>query len=195
MGTLADILSSRVRAEIFRLLFGLNEKELHLREMERQTVLSLGTVRQDLQKLVKLDLVKTRRDGNRLYYRANTEHPLYPEIRHLVLKTAGLVEIFKSALDREGIQVAFIFGSLASSKEKAESDVDLMVIGAVGLRALSGWLSGVSEKIGREINPHTLSVEEFRQRKRKGNHFLTNVLESPRLLIIGNENDLEAMGR
>jgi DNA-binding transcriptional ArsR family regulator len=195
MSALPEILSSRVRAEIFRLLFGLNEKELHLREMERQTALSLGTVRQDLQKLVKLDLVKTRRDGNRLYYRANTEHPLYPEIRNLVLKTAGLVEIFKSALDREGIEVAFIFGSLASSKERAESDVDLMVIGPIGLRTLSSWLSGVSELIGREINPHTLSVEEFRRRKQEGNHFLTNVLESPKLFIIGNENDLEAMGR
>lgn len=195
MSTLADILSSRVRAEIFRLLFGLNEKELHLREMERQVALSLGTIRQDLQKLVKLDLVKTRRDGNRLYYRANTEHPLYPEIRNLVLKTAGLVEIFKSFLDREGVVVAFIFGSLASSKERAESDVDLMVIGTVGLRTLSSWLSGVSEQIGREINPHTLSVEKFRRRKQEGNHFLNNVLESPKLFIIGNENDLEAMGR
>ncbi len=195
MSALSDILSSRVRAEIFRLLFGLNEKELHLREMERQVDLSLGTVRQDLQKLVKLDLVKTRRDGNRLYYRANTEHPLYPDIRHLVLKTAGLVEIFKNALDREGIEVAFIFGSLASSKERGESDVDLMVIGAIGLRTLSSRLSGVSEQIGREINPHTLTVTEFRRRKREGNHFLTNVLESPKLFIIGNGNDLEAMGR
>lgn len=88
MGTLSDLLSSRVRAEIFRLLFGLDEKELYLREMERQASLSLGTIRQDLQKLVKLDLVTTRRDGNRLYYRANAEHPLYPEIRKLVLKTA-----------------------------------------------------------------------------------------------------------
>ena len=67
MSTLSGILSSRVRAEIFRLLFGLNEKELHMREMERQAALSLGTIRQDLQKLVKLDLVKARRDGNRLY--------------------------------------------------------------------------------------------------------------------------------
>ena len=195
MSTLADILSSRVRAEIFRLLFGLNEKELHLREMERQVALSLGTIRQDLQKLVKLDLVKTRRDGNRLYYRANTEHPLYPEIRNLVLKTAGLVEIFKSVLDREGVVVAFIFGSLASSKERSESDVDLMVIGTLGLRTLSSWLSGVSEQIAREINPHTLSVEEFRRRKQERNLFLTNVLESPKLFIIGNQNDLEAMGR
>ena len=71
MGTLANILSSRVRAEIFRLLFGLDEKELHLREVERQAGLSLGTIRQDLQKLLKLDLVKTRWDSNRLYYRAN----------------------------------------------------------------------------------------------------------------------------
>jgi DNA-binding transcriptional ArsR family regulator len=195
MGTLSDILSSRVRAEIFRLLFGLDEKEVHLREMERQASLSLGTIRQDLQKLVKLDLVTTRRDGNRLYYRANTDHPLYPDIRKLVLKTAGLVEILKSVLDREGVKVAFVFGSLASSREKAASDVDLMVIGAAGLRAVSSWLSGVSDQIGREINPHTLTVEEFRQRKQKGDHFLSNVLEAPKLFIIGNENDLAAMGR
>ena len=195
MSTLSGILSSRVRAEIFRLLFGLNEKELHMREMERQAALSLGTIRQDLQKLVKLDLVKARRDGNRLYYRANTDHPLFPEIRNLVLKTAGLVEVIKSALDREGIEVAFIFGSLARSKERAESDVDLMVIGTIGLRSLSSRLAGVSEQIGREINPHALSIEEFRLRKQNGNHFLSNVLESPKLFIIGSENDLEAMGR
>jgi predicted nucleotidyltransferase len=195
MSTLSGILSSRVRAAIFRLLFGLNEKELHMREMERQAALSLGTIRQDLQKLVKLDLVKARRDGNRLYYRANTDHPLFPEIRNLVLKTAGLVEVIKSALDREGIEVAFIFGSLARSKERAASDVDLMVIGTIGLRSLSSRLAGVSEQIGREINPHALGIEEFRRRKQNGNHFLSNVLESPKIFIIGSENDLEAMGR
>jgi DNA-binding transcriptional ArsR family regulator len=194
MGTLSEILSSRVRAEIFRLLFGLDEKELHLREMERRAGLSLGTIRQDLQKLVKLAIVTPRRDGNRLYYRANSEHPLYPEIRKLVLKTAGLVEIFASVLGREDIELAFIFGSLASNKERAASDVDLMVIGAVGLRTLSSWLAEVSDQIGREINPHTMSVEEFQRRKIKGDHFLSNVLESPKLFIIGNEHDLAAMG-
>jgi predicted transcriptional regulator len=78
MGSLSDILSSRVEAAIFRLLFGLAKKELHLREMERQAGLSLGTVRQDLHRLVNLYSVTTHRDGNRLYYRANTDHPLYP---------------------------------------------------------------------------------------------------------------------
>lgn len=195
MGTLSKILSSRVRAEIFRLLFGLDVKELHLREMQRQAGLSLGTIRQDLQKLVTLDLVTTRRDGNRLYYRANPDHPLYPDIRKLVLKTSGLVEVLKSVLNQEGVKVAFVFGSLASNREKAASDVDLMVIGTVGLRTLASWLSEVSEQIGREINPHTMTVEEFQHRQGKGDHFLSNVLESPRLFILGNENDLATMGR
>jgi len=55
-------------------------------------------------------------------------------------------------------------------------------------------LMGVSEKIGREVNPHVMSVEEFNKRKRTGDHFLNRVLESPILYIIGNENELAAMG-
>jgi len=38
-------------------------------------------------------------------------------------------------------------------------------------------------------------MEEFQRRKQKGDHFLSNVLESPKLFIIGNENDLATMGR
>ena len=106
----------------------------------------------------------------------------------------GQATAVKVHLGREGIELAFIFGSLASNKERAASDVDLMVIGAVGLRTLSSWLAEISDQIGREINPHTLTVEEFRRRKIKGDHFLSNVLESPKLFILGNENDLAALG-
>jgi DNA-binding transcriptional ArsR family regulator len=194
MTILAKILCSRVRAEIFRILFGFTDKEMHLREINRKAGLSLETIRQDLNKLVKLDLVAARRDGNRLYYRANQEHPLYPEIHLLVLKTAGLVEVLRKVLGREGIKVAFIFGSVASGQEKAASDVDLMVIGEVSLRTVTGWLAGVSLEIGREINPYVMKVSEFQRRREAKEHFLSQVLDSPRLFIIGKENDLAAMG-
>src|SRR2546430_11306403 len=48
------------------------------------------------------------------------------------------------------ISIAFVFGSLAQSRERAHSDVDLMVVGTIGLRQLTKLLSGVSEKIGRD---------------------------------------------
>ena len=194
MAQLAEILSSKVRAEIFRLLFGIQKRELHVREIERQAGLSIATVRQELQKLVQMQLLITRRDGNRLYYRANTEHPLFPDIRTIVLKTSGMVEVLKRALNKKGIRIAFIFGSIAQNQEGARSDVDLIVIGKVSLRSLSNWLSNVTEEIGRDINPHILSAVEFKKRKKEGDHFLSTVLNSPRLFIIGNEDELAAVG-
>ena len=194
MALLAEILSSKSRSEIFRLLFGLSEKELHVREIERQAGLSIGTVRQELQKLLQMELVFARKDGNRLYYRANKEHPLFPDIRNLVLKTSGIVEPLREALDKETVNIAFVFGSLANNREGAASDVDLMVIGSVGLRTLSGWLSGLSERIGREINPHVMSPQEYRRQKGSGEHFLNRVLESAKIFIKGSGNELAAMG-
>jgi len=194
VSVLAEILSSRVKAEIFRLLFGLSARELHLRELERQSGLAVGTVRQELQRLVRLELVTVRRDGNRVYFRANQEHPLYPEIHSLVLKTAGLVDVLREALGREEILVAFVFGSLARAEERAESDVDLMVIGPIALRQVSRRLAAVSAQLGRVVNPHVMTAGEFRRRKTKRDHFLTRVLESPQIFVIGGNGDLEAMG-
>jgi len=194
MNILAEILSSKIRADIFRLLFGTITEELHMREIERRSGYAIGTIQTELKKLLRLDLVKKRKDGNRLYYRANREHPLYPDIRSLVLKTIGLVDILKDALREDSdINIAFVFGSIASHEETAGSDVDLMVIGTLGLRKLTGMLSRVSGQIGREINPHVLSVDEFIKRKAEREHFITQVLEAPKIFILGHANDLEAM--
>ena len=194
MNVLAEILSSKIRAEIFRLLFGTIAEELHMREIERRSGYAIGTIQTELKKLLRLDLVKNRKDGNRLYYRANKEHPLYFDIRSLVLKTIGLVDILKNALRQDSdISIAFVFGSIALHEETAGSDVDLMVIGKLGLRKLTGMLSGMSEQIGREINPYVLSINEFVKRKTNREHFITQVLEAPKIFIIGNANDLESM--
>ena len=195
MGILAEILSSKIRAEIFRNLFGVNPKAaLHMREIERRTGFAIGTVQTELKKLERLDIISRLKDGNRVYYRANTAHPLYTTIRELVLKTNGLADVIKNALDNEkSIKVAFVFGSLARQEEKANSDVDLMVVGDIGLRKLTGLLIDVAGKIGREINPHIFSEKEFIKRKIGQDHFLNQVLESPKIFIIGTENELAEM--
>ncbi|MBW2040356.1 MAG: nucleotidyltransferase domain-containing protein [Deltaproteobacteria bacterium] len=194
MNRLAELLSSRARAEIFRLLFSGTGEELHVRAIGRRSGLNDSTIRQELRKLVGLDLVRSRRDSNRVYYRAQTENPLYPEIRNLVLKTSGLADVLKSALRDKRIRAAFVFGSIARGEEKAGSDVDVLVIGELGLRDLSGLLSGIEEKIGREVNPHVLQEDEFRKRAGEKEHFVTSVMASPKIFIIGSQDELEAMG-
>lgn len=195
MSILSELISSKVRAEIFRLLFGLRDEELHMRELARCSGCAIGTIQTELKKLHRLDLVTPRRDGNRIYYRANKEHPLYIEIHNLVLKTAGLVDVLRQALGKsKQIKIAFIFGSVARQAEMAGSDIDLMIIGELGLRDVSVLLAGVVEQISREINPHLLRIEEFIERKAGADHFISQVLKSPKIFIIGNEDELKAVG-
>lgn len=194
MNTLSEILSSRTRAEIFKLLFGTVEEELHVREIQRRSGLNDSTIRQELRKLVRLDLVKKRKDSNRVYYKANRSSPLYPELRNIVFKTAGLADVLRDALQDDRIRVVFVFGSMARSGGTADSDVDLFVIGNVGLRKISEMLSGVTEKIGREVNPHVMSRDEFQKRLKSSEHFISSIIKSPKLFIIGTEHDLETMG-
>jgi uncharacterized protein len=195
MNTLAELLSSRVKAEIFRLLFGATPRELHVREIERQSGLADATVRQELKRLLRVGVIESRLDGNRTYYRANTSHPLYPDIRNLVLKTIGLKDALREALASPDVKLAFVFGSVAAGSESAESDIDLIVIGSISLRQLSKLLSSVAMRVGREINPHVFTVEEFKRRLKARDHFITTVLAAPKLIVIGNEDELTTMGR
>jgi DNA-binding transcriptional ArsR family regulator len=195
MMTLIDIVSSKRKAEILRLLFGVESGELHLREIVRRSRLALGTVQQELARLVKIGLVNSRRDGNRVYYRANRNSPVYADIRNLVLKTTGLANVLRCALQQPDVQVVFVFGSVASETAGPGSDIDLMVIGDIGLRRVAILLSGMAAKLGREINPHVLTAEEFGKRKQTGDHFISSVLATPRLFIVGSEHELAELAK
>ena len=194
MAKLLSILFPQVRAEVLRLLFADASREVHLRDLTRQSGLGLGTMQGELEKLSEADLVTSRRDGNRRYYRANASHPLFSNLQQLVLKTSGLRDVLAEALKGlKDLKVAFVFGSLASGPGKAASDVDLMVIGDVGLRALAPRLRKASEQIGREINPVTMTAAEFTKGQKK-NPLLLDIAGKEKLFIIGGTDELERLG-
>lgn len=194
MTTLVDIVSSRVKAGLLGTLFGLSRPELHLRELARRAGLSLGTVQQEIRRLAMVGLVVARKDGNRVCYRANEAHPVFPDLCSLVLKTDGLAGAIEPVLAVPDVKIAFVFGSVARSEAGATSDIDLMVIGTIGLRRLASLLAGLAERLGREINPHVLTPDEFLERKARREHFVTALLNSPRLFVKGTEYELAAMG-
>jgi len=195
MDVLAKLVSSKARARVLASLYGLLEKELYLREIVRNTGLAIGSVQQELENLKELELVVSRKDGNRLYYRANKDHPLYQEIHNIVTKTTGLVPMISETLAKEKIQSAFVFGSVARGEETSSSDIDIVVVGDLGLRKLSGLLSDVSEKLGREINPHVFKPEEFAKRIKSKDHFVTSILQKPKVFIVGSEDELRSMAK
>ncbi|MBU1106398.1 MAG: nucleotidyltransferase domain-containing protein [Candidatus Riflebacteria bacterium] len=172
----------------------MNSGEFHLREIERQSVVTIGAVRTEAEHLSQLDLLVKRIDGNRTYYRANSNHPLFNNLRELVIKTVGAGDVLKAAFVGNKVDFIFIFGSTVTGNQKSQSDVDLFVIGDIGLREASKILKEPVAKIGREINPHIMTLEEFSKRVKEKEHFVTSVLESTILMITGNEDELRNLG-
>ena len=195
MNTLGLLFHSAVRGEVLRILFGLGEDRMYRAQIIGQTSFAKRSVEEELDKLENLELVISSRDGNRCYYSANKAHPLYPELRNIVLKTVGLHDVLQAALKSDKIEYAFVFGSLAQRTERAGSDVDLMIIGQIGQRELAPLLRGLTERIGREINPHIFTRDEFARRVASRNHFISEVLANRKLFIIGNKSEFEDMAR
>lgn len=194
MNKLALLFHSEIRAEMLRLLFGVRQREMYRAEIIGQTRFAQRSVEEELEKLVRLELLTTTKDGNRRYYVANQAHPLYPELHAIVLKTSGLRDVLAEALPAKRIAVAFVFGSVAATSERAESDIDLMIVGEVTHRSAASGLRAAGERIGREINPHFYAPDEFVRRLAAKDHFLGTVMAKPKLFIVGGERELGELG-
>ena len=132
------------------------------------------------------------RDGNRTYYQANSQCPVYPELAGLIRKTSGLADVLRAALAglSERITVAFVYGSEARHEAGPNSDIDLMVIGNVGFAEVVSALAQAQDTLGKEINPTVYSPEEFGRKASSGHHFVRSVLKDRKIFLIGNADDL-----
>jgi predicted nucleotidyltransferase len=184
----------KARAELLRLIFTDSEKSLHLRDLARLSGLALGTIQREVANLRDADLILERRDGNRLYFKANTAHPIFHELQGIALKTTGLRSQLATALDGlDGIELAFVYGSYAEGKAAAESDIDLFVIGTVGLRQLSPRLREVADTMNREINPSVMSAASYTEKLKFGDAYIRNVTKGKKLWIVGSDDEFAAM--
>ena len=71
---------------------------LHLRELARLTGSHAGTLGRELGKLARAGLLLRTDQGNQAHYRANVQHPLFPELAALLRKTHGVVPALRTAL-------------------------------------------------------------------------------------------------
>lgn len=191
----ANALFPKIRQKILAATFLQPEKWWFISELAENIGTSPSSLQRELDSLAKSGILRNRREGNRLYFQAETDSPIYLPLRELIIQTLGIVEQINESLSvfSDKIIIAFIFGSIARDEENAFSDVDLMLIGEVGLSDISPILRDLERKFNREINATCYSPEEFQKKIQMGNHFLTNVVKGKKIFLIGNENELEQL--
>lgn len=186
---LQKLLGSQARAEILKNLFTQEHKSIHLRELSRLSGLSAPVLQRELRQLEALGIVTIQKDGNRVKFSANDDNLLYPLLCELVLKTEGPAGILKDAFADSPAIFVFIFGSTANGTAHAGSDIDLFVIGDCGLRDVTKRIHTAAGKIGQEINPYVISQNDFTERLHKQDHFLNEIISTPKIFLKGDADE------
>jgi len=153
-------------------------------------------VQRELQVLAEAGILRRTVEGRQVYFQADRESPIYPELQALLSKTTGIVDVVREALAplADGIRLAFVFGSAARGELRRDSDVDVLVVGDASFTAVANALATAQARLGRDVNPTVYPPGEFRKKIHTGHHFLTNVLREPRLFAVGGPDELASLG-
>jgi len=184
-------LRSKLRRKLLKLFFAQPEERYYVNQLARLLKDSAGNIRNELVNMAGDGLFEREALGNLVFYRLNVNHPLYPDLYNIVKKSIGVIGSLKEALHKiEQIKTAFIFGSFAREEESASSDIDLFIIGAPDKNKLRQTITEQEKELLREINYHLYSEPEWQKKKANNEGFILNLLENPKLFLIGDSECL-----
>ena len=197
--SVARLLFGSVRREVLALLLSHPDERFYFRELLRAVGGGSGAVQRELKQLVDAGLVLREADGNQVYFSANREAQIFPELQAIIQKTAGAADGLRSALatyvSKGRIELALIYGSIAAGKQSSKSDIDLLVVGDISLADLVPALRHAEARLRREVNVSVYPATEFRKKVKNGAVFLTRILKGPKLFVAGDESELDRLAR
>ena len=192
MSQLSDALFTTTQQKVLGLLYAQPDKSFYIKEILRLTGMGVATIKRELDRMRAAGILQMKKIGNQHHYQANPNCPIYQELSGIMKKTSGIAGLISSALSSLSGQIewVFIYGSVASGKETTGSDIDLMIVGDTGFAEVVGLLYPVQETLGREINPKIYSREEWILMQKSKNAFVKELLEKPRIDVIGKNHEL-----
>lgn len=159
---LDSFITSKARIRILIRLFLNPGQKAYLRELASEFDMSAGQLSDELHHMNDAGLLSQSRDGRQLNYRANTSHPLFPELHSMVKKALGMDRILESIIERLGsLEKAILLDDYAQGKDTGI--IDLALVGDINKNNLQDLVEKTERYIGRKIRVLTLTNQEYRQ--------------------------------
>ena len=187
-----ELTRSRLRKKILSYFFTNPSAKLYLRETASILGEDAGNLSKELTKLEQAGVFISALRGNQKYFSLNKKYPLYKELRSIIFKTIGVEGSLNRIVNEvAGIEAAFIYGSFAMNKENSMSDIDLFILGNPDEDSLMAKIDILEKKLRREINYNIHSRKEFREKVRKKDSFIMNVLKGSKLILKGSLDEIQ----
>jgi predicted nucleotidyltransferase len=156
----SGLISSKTRVKLLVRFFFNPAIRSYLRELAKEFNLSTNAVREELNQLTKTNLLKSEKNGRNVYYTANPDHPLFPELKSMVSKVMGLDQLIDGIVNRLGdLERAYLVGDYAEGKDTGI--IDLILVGNINGHHLADLSKKTERYTKRKIRSLVLSREEF----------------------------------
>ena len=187
------VLFGKTRKRVLGLLFGRPDEAFYVRDIVRRSGAAQGAIARELDALLGAGLLWRREDGRNVYYQANKQAPVFPELERLVAKTIALGDAFRETLAALAphLEFAVVFGTGARGTLKSERAIDLLVIGDVRPGEVAEALAAMKPR--RAVSPKVYPVTEFRKKAADNPDFFTSFLSGPPLFVIGEPDDFRRL--
>ena len=161
---ISGVIPSRTRVQILVKLFLNPGVRAYLRSLAKEFDVSPNAVRTELNNLRLHKILVSERDGRNVYFRANTGHPLFPELSSMVRKITGIDDLVKSVVDRLGnLEAAYLVGDYARGIDAGI--IDVVLVGEIDRIQLDDFVAKTEAFIDRKIRSLVLSREGFERLK------------------------------
>lgn len=172
---LSGLIASKTRVKLLMRLFFNPKTRSYLRQLAKEFNVSTNAVREELNQLKKTNLLKSEKNGRQVYYMANEEHALFPELKSMVSKVMGIDQVIDSIINRLGnLEKAYLVGDYAEGKDTGI--IDILLVGDIDQYHLNDLSRKTEKYIKRKIRTLVLSRNEYR-------NFLPDLKKRPNLLI------------
>lgn len=191
MANLLEITKSRLRQKTLSYFFTNSDANLYLREIASILKEDAGNLSKELANLEKKGIFNSNLRGNQKYFCLNKKYPLYEELNSIIFKTIGIEGNLRKIVNEiDGIIFSFIYGSFAQNKENNTSDIDVLIVGNPDEDELMKRIDDLEKKLGREINYNIYPKEEFKEKIRKKDSFILNILKRQKIILKGSLNGI-----
>lgn len=185
---LEDILGSKTKVTILRLLCAHPGREFTLRELSLEVGRSLGSVHPATQQLLDTRIVLTRRVGRSRTVRINPAHPLYDALEALFRQEGSalvrVAQAFADAAAHPGVEAVVLFGSVARGQPSVRSDIDVLVA-VDDLRradAVRKVATSLLDRFDANVSPLVLTSAEITRRLADFDPLLVTIAAEGKLL-------------
>ena len=186
MVSFLHLTKSRLRQKILSYYFTNPTKRLYVRQAASILEEDPGNLSKEFSRLEKEGVFIAEMQGNQKHFYLNKQYPLHNELKSILFKTVGVEGRLKEIIAKmKGVQLSFIYGSYATNNENASSDVDLLIVGKLDEDKLLKEIESAERILGREINYNIYPPKEYKEKLKRKDNFITNILKRPKIILKG----------